>query len=209
MYNSTSDAARERQQQILGPAPRIGPSTSDTVIDAAVELTRNVRRAAGSTTPVDRDSVPELMATMMRHPDLFKAVGDLSIQLLGHGALAKRERQLAILRVTWLCGAPYAFGEHVTHCKRIGMTSEEIERVTAGSGAPGWSELERAILRAVEELHETAAISDATWAVLARHWDERQLIELPILVGQFTQVAYSQNALRLRLAPGNAGLMAR
>jgi len=209
MYNSTSDAARERQQQILGPAPRIGPSTSDAVIDAAVELTRNVRRAAGSTTPVDRDSVPELMATMMRHPDLFKAVGDLSIQLLGHGALAKRERQLAILRVTWLCGAPYAFGEHVTHCKRIGMTSEEIERVTAGSGAPGWSELERAILRAVEELHETAAISDATWAVLARHWDERQLIELPILVGQFTQVAYSQNALRLRLAPGNAGLMAR
>jgi hypothetical protein len=52
-------------------------------------------------------------------------------------------------------------------------------------------------------------ISDATWRTLAKRLDERQLIELPIVVGQYQTVAYYQNSLRLRLHTGNLGLMAR
>jgi hypothetical protein len=52
-------------------------------------------------------------------------------------------------------------------------------------------------------------ISDATWGMLARRLDERQLIELPIVVGQYQTVAYYQNSLRLRLHTGNLGLKAR
>ncbi len=123
--------------------------------------------------------------------------------------LTPRDRQLAILRTTWLCQAPYAWGEHVKHSTRIGFRSEVIERVTQGSAAPGWNEHERAILRAVEELYEDAMISDATWEILSKCLNEKQLFELPVLVGQFTTVAYFQNALRLRLSEGNSGLRAR
>ena len=52
-------------------------------------------------------------------------------------------------------------------------------------------------------------ISDPVWGVLSRQLDEKQLFELLVLVGQFTTVAYFQNALRLRVAPGNIGLRAR
>jgi alkylhydroperoxidase family enzyme len=51
-------------------------------------------------------------------------------------------------------------------------------------------------------------ISDATWAVLATHFDDKQLIELPIVIGQYHAVAYLQNALRMRLHSGNQGLRA-
>jgi len=202
-------AARQREELILGKPPRLEPLTSKDIIDAAVRSTQEVRKAAGSSTPVTAADVPELMTTLLRHPDLYGRIADLSIQLLGKGVLALRDRQLAILRVSWLCQAPYVWGEHVKHSKRIGLTSEEIERVTHGSTAAGWDEHERAILRAVEELHEGAMIADATWEVLSKRLDERQLIELPVLVGQFTTVIYFQNALRLRLAPGNIGLRAR
>jgi hypothetical protein len=47
----------------------------------------------------------------------------------------------------------------------------------------------KAILRAVDELHGDAMISDATWQTLAKQLDERQLIELPIIVGQYQTVA--------------------
>ena len=40
------------------------------------------------------------------------------------------------------------------------------------------------MLRAVDELHSDAWITDGAWAVLAADLDERQLIEVPILVGQ-------------------------
>jgi len=113
------------------------------------------------------------------------------------------------LRTGWLCKAPYEWGEHVKIGKRVGLTREEIERVTGGSTASGWDENDRALLSAIEQLKENAMISDETWAVLKRRLDERQLIELPILVGQYQGLAYLQNALRLRLIAGNPGLSAR
>ena len=45
-------------------------------------------------------------------------------------------------------------------------------------------------MRATEELHANAMISDATWATLSKRLDDRQLIELPVLVGQYQGVAY-------------------
>ncbi len=168
---------------------------------------------ADDATPTDVSALvanlPEIVRTMLRHPELFARQTDIGIQLLGQGALAGRDRELAILRVGWLCQAPYEFGEHVHVAKKVGITSEEIERITMGSTAPGWNEHEQAILRAVEELYENAVISDATWATLAKRLDDRQLIELPIVIGQYQTVAYYQNSLKLRLHEGNLGLAAR
>ena len=52
-------------------------------------------------------------------------------------------------------------------------------------------------------------VSDATWAVLARTWDEQQLIEFPMVVGQYACIAIVQNTLRVRLETGNPGLTHR
>jgi alkylhydroperoxidase family enzyme len=153
--------------------------------------------------------LPEIIRTMLRHPHLFARLTDMGIQLLSQGALSGRDRELAILRVGWLCRAPYEWGEHVIVAKTFGVTTEEVERITHGSEAPGWSEHERAIVRAAEELYDDAVISDGTWATLAKRLDDRQLIELLVVIGQYQAVAYYQNSLRLRLQDGNLGLKAR
>lgn len=199
----------QREAQILGQPPRLEPLTSQDIIDKAVQITRDVRKASGSPTPVTAADVPELMTTLLRHPDLYDRIAALSMQLLGKGVLSPRDRQLAIMRTNWLRQAPYLWGEHVKNSKRAGLSSEELERVTVGSGAPEWNEHERAILRAAEELYDDAMISDETWQTLAKRLDDKQLIELPVLVGQFSTVIGIENSLRLRLAPGNIGLRAR
>jgi len=154
-------------------------------------------------------NLPEIMRTMLRHPELFTRQMEIGLQLLSRGVLPKRDRELVILRIAWLCRAPYEWGEHVHIAKGVGIASDEIERVTLGSNAPGWSEHDRALLRATEELYADAFISDATWSTLAQALDARQLIELTIVVGQYQTVAYYQNSLRLRLHDGNEGLKAR
>ena len=63
-----------------------------------------------------------------------------------------------------------------------------------------------AILRAVEELLADFAISDATWATLAASWDEQQMIELPMMVGQYLTTAFILNSLHVQLGAGNKGL---
>jgi len=187
---NTAIDSRDRQQL----TELIAHQTGEAPVEDLVERIRNL---------------PEIIRTMLRHPRLFVRHADIGVQLLGHGALPARDRELAILRIGWLCQAPYEWGEHVLVAKKLGITSAEIERITEGSSAPSWNEHEQAILRATEELYEDAMISDATWATLAKRLDDRQLIELPILVGQYQAVAYYQNSLRLRLHDGNRGLKAR
>ncbi|TAL04757.1 MAG: carboxymuconolactone decarboxylase family protein [Rhodospirillaceae bacterium] len=195
-----------REAYITGLPPRIKPLQQNELGKDAIDAVNNIRKVI-SLPPTD--TVEEYTATMLRHPALYQRHTELAIQLFS-GALSARDRELAVLRIGWLSKAPYEWGEHVKAGKRMaGLTSEEIDRAKQGSTAPGWDEHERAIIRAVEELIADAMISDETWAVLSRRLDEKQLIELPLLVGQYQGVAYLQNALRLRLMPDNPGLSAR
>ncbi len=202
----TPQAIQAREAYILGQPQRIEPLSADE-LDADTLAVVDEMRASIGAAPVDE--LPEYFATLLRHPQLLHRQAQMAT-VFHQGYLSPRDRQLAILRVAWLCQAPYEWGEHVQVSKRVaGISSEDIERVTLGSAAPGWSDHERAILRAVEELHGDAMISDATWNTLAETLDERQLLELPALVGTYQTVAYMQNAVRFRLMEGNEGLMMR
>jgi alkylhydroperoxidase family enzyme len=196
---------RAREAHILGKPPRITPLKASELGKEASETALAMRKAA---TGSSSDEVTEFTATMLRHPALYRCHVALGLQLY-RGALEPRDRELAVLRIGWLCKAPYEWGEHVKIGKLVGLTPEEIERVIRGSTAPGWNEHERAIIRATEELLEDAMISDETWSILTKKLDEKQLIELPMLVGNYVALAYFQNSLRLRLIPGNPGLSAR
>lgn len=202
-----------RHAEVLGGASRIAPldraSVAEKVQIATCRLIGGIR-GIDDMSPPPVETIPEIMFTLCRFPELWQAVMDVTIPLQGPASkLPHRERKIAILRTGWLCGAPYEFGEHVGQAKRLGFTEAEIEAVVVGSAHPAWTDHERAVLEAVEELHESAMICDDTWSALARGFDEAQLFEFLILVGQFTATAYFQNALRLRLESNNVGLGAR
>lgn len=194
-----------RQAQVVGDGPRIAALPNDGIDQAARDLVTEVRAGAGAG-PID--VMPEYMRLMLKHPALFRRQMEMGATIY-NGKIPPRERELAILRCGWLARAPYEWGEHVDIAKRNGLTNEEVERVTEGSSAPGWSEIDRAILRGVEEFIGDQALSDATWNTLAKHWDEAQLIEFPMMIGQYIATALIQNTLRVRLAPDNPGLSHR
>jgi hypothetical protein len=153
---------------------------------------------------------PNMYAQMAHNPGLLRLFKPLSSFFGVHGLLPARDREIAILRTAWLNRQPFIWGEHVRlgHSQG-GLTTEEVERITVGSSAESWSDHDRAILSAVEQLRETSDISEATWSVLARSWSEGQLVELPALVGQYQMLGYFQTVLRFELWEGNPGLSAR
>lgn len=195
-----------RQAYVTGQPPRIAPLSHDSYGTEALSMVNELR--ASLDLPPGTD-ISEYFATMLRHPQLMQRQIEMS-KLLFNGELSPRDRELAILRVAWLLRAPYEWGEHVHVGKRLaGLSTEDIERVTVGSSATGWTEHERALLRAVEELLADAMISDETWAILARGLNDKQLLEFPLLVGFYQSIAYLQNSVRFRLGPGNVGLTER
>ncbi len=85
-----------------------------------------------------------------------------------------------------------------------GLSDEEIERVARGADAPGWSERDRALLRAADELHAEQFVSDETWNTLSKHYETRQLMDLVFTVGQYTLVSMALNTLGVQLEPDAA-----
>ena len=198
-------ALAARQADIVGQPQRVSPLSVEDLQGDALEQIIRIRAAVGVTTLGD---VHGYFLTMAKHPEVFRCQLDMGTVLF-QGKILPRERELAVLRVGWLCRAPYEWGQHCAIARRYGVSDEEIARVVIGSAAAGWSAHEAAILRGVEELLADQMISDATWEVLAASWDEVQLIEFPMMVGQYVATAFVQNALRMRLEVDNAGLMTR
>jgi AhpD family alkylhydroperoxidase len=137
-----------------------------------------------------------LYRTFAKRPDLLRTWGEFG-RATYHGRLSTRDRELLVLRIAWLTQCRFEWAFHEPLAVKIGMTREEILRITRGPAAAGWDEREAALLRAADELHETARISDDTWARLERWYDEGQRIEIPVVVGSYTLVAYFTNALRI------------
>ena len=145
-----------------------------------------------------------IFATFVRHPGLVRKWMPFGGKLLS-GKLPARERELVILRTGWSCRSEYEWGQHVTIGRAAGLTDEEIARVKAGPEDPAWDAFDATLLRAADELHADACVTDATWAALAERLDERQLIELPMLVGQYHLVAFTLNSLGVQRESGVPG----
>ena len=123
--------------------------------------------------------------------------------LLDRGSLDLRERELAILRTTWLCRSEYEWGVHVSFfAARAGLSDEEVRATCATAPPQGlFSAHDAAILRLCDSLHATASVDDALWAELARELSSAQIVELLVLAGFYHTVAYATNALRIELEP--------
>jgi 4-carboxymuconolactone decarboxylase len=143
--------------------------------------------------------VLNVFATLVRHQDLYRRWMPFANHVLFKSSLSPREREMAILRVGWLCRSGYEFHQHTRIGREAGLSDAEIERVKSGPDAAGWSASEAALLRAVDDLHGDQFISDATWKRLLQHYDERQMIDLVFAVGQYTLVSMALNSLGVQI----------
>jgi 4-carboxymuconolactone decarboxylase len=207
--NSQNDSAPfdvdAREAHVIGNGPRIAAIPDAEIAPRLRALVNQARARIGLG---EAQVLHEYTRLIAKSPPIFQAHMEMGTAVFS-GEVPPRERELAVLRIGWLCRAPYEWGEHVDIAKRYGVTPEEVERITQGSPAVGWNEHEAAILRGVEELISDHALSDATYATLARRWSEVQLIEYLMTVGHYVATALVQNSLRAPLAHDNPGLRHR
>lgn len=185
---------------------RIEPLGNDELADDALALAIQVRKNFNLP---ENASIPAVIATMLHHPEWYRPRVEFTRQRMAAKLLDLRDMEIAILRTARRCNSPFSWGEHVPMGKRAGLTSEEIERLTQDADAEGWNERDRAIVRAVDELHDDAMVTEATWATLAEYFSPAQLIELICLIGIYHENSFLYNSLRAYLIPGNPGFDAR
>jgi alkylhydroperoxidase family enzyme len=171
--------------------PRIAPGG----VREAGLLATGFARLAGRVTGTEP---PGVFLTLGRHRRLFWGWLLFAGALMPGGRLPRRETELVILRVATLSGNDYELTQHRRLGRRAGLSAAEIDRVTEGPDAEGWSPRERLLLRVTGELHADRDLSDATWEELRAVLDERECIELVMLVGHYTMLATTLTTLRVQ-----------
>jgi alkylhydroperoxidase family enzyme len=143
-----------------------------------------------------------LFGTLARHPNLLATYLPFGLCLLTAGSLDRRWRELIILRTAYNMGSLYVWHHHVATSLAFGIDQATIERVMVGPSAAGWSSVEVLLMQATDDLHGERYIEESTWGALAQQLNEKQLIELCFLVGQYEIVAMFVRTAGVQLEPG-------
>lgn len=174
-----------------GGGPRIAPATTRSEAGWTAWV---VSRASGWVTGTNP---PNLFLTLARNPRLFRGWLRFASRLMPGGRLPRRETELVILRVAHLRGCAYELEHHRRLGRRAGITDADLARVAEGPAAEGWTERERALLTAADELVRERDLTDGTWQALTRHLDTPRVIELVLLVTHYDMLATTIGALRV------------
>ena len=108
--------------------PRIKPLQQSDWGDETRELMESLRRDG---------HVYNIFSTLAAHPQLLKRWLVFAGHVLNKSTLPAREREIAILRMGWLCRAQYEWGHHVAIGKQAGLSGDDINRIADGPDAPG------------------------------------------------------------------------
>ena len=157
-------------------------------------LVQGFARVAGRVTGT---KPPAVFLTLGRHRRLFWGWLLFAGALMPGGRLPRRETELVILRVATLSRSTYELTQHRRLGRRAGLSAEEIERVSLGPADPSWGPRDRLLLRTADALHAQRDLSDALWTELRAQLDEREAIELVMLVGHYAMLATTLNTLRV------------
>lgn len=145
-----------------------------------------------------RGNVANIFRTMANHEKLAKRWLVFGNHILSKSTLPPRERELVILRIGWLCQAGYEWGQHVVIGKGTGLTDDEIANIKTFPESE-WSEHDKLLLMATDELHQDAFISDATWEGLSQTYSTEQMMDLVFTVGQYNMVSMALNSFGVQL----------
>ena len=188
--NSNSTAA--------GHTPRFKPLAESDMSEAQRKAAREL--ASG---PRGRMNPDGPNALLLRSPDLMSRTQKVGEYLRYNSSLPSRLNEFAILvtarqwnaQVEWLAHHPLAL--------QAGLAPEVAADLARGLRPAGMKNDEAIIYQFCTELHQTKAVSDATFKAVADQFGERGVIDLIALTGYYTMLAMVLNVGRQPL-PGGA-----
>ncbi len=188
---------------------RVRPLEPDEWSPEVRELLAGTQDAVGEMEGDEGESgTLNILRTIAHHPGILGPFLGFAGAIALAGVLSRRVSELLALRAAWNCRSAFEWGHHVVFARAAGLTDDEIDRIASGPAHLDWSQEDRLLLEAADELHARQDFSDATWSKLRERWNDAELVEIPFVIGQYTMLSMVANSTGVPLEDGLAALPA-
>jgi 4-carboxymuconolactone decarboxylase len=144
-----------------------------------------------------------VMGTLANHPGLFRRWVVFANHFLFKNSLTPRAREILILRAGWLTDCSYEWGQHLEiAAAEAGFGEAEFTALVEGASSRLWTPSDAALIRAADALYVDAFVDDGTWDMLVAHYNERQILDVIFIVGNYLMLAMGLNSFGVQLDEG-------
>jgi len=139
---------------------------------------------------------------MLHSPALASAWFDLN-QAVRHGTEIDGQcRELAVIRVAILNNVEYVIRAHgPAYALKEGLTPEQVAAVSDWQPSDLFDEKQRALLAYTDAVTRDLDVPDAVFADVRKHFSERQVVELTMLIGAYNMLTRFLKALKVDPEP--------
>ena len=142
-----------------------------------------------------------IFTTLIHHPELFEVFHRFAGRLLRRSNLPATVRETLILRTAYRARSGYEWAQHVKIATSAGVPTPVIEQLDQDE--PSFEDRHVALLaKAADELTTHRYLEQGTWDALAQTYDDQQLIEISMLVGNYAMIAGVLKTLHVQLEDG-------
>jgi alkylhydroperoxidase family enzyme len=139
---------------------------------------------------------------MLHSPALANAWFDLN-QAVRYGTeIDGQSRELAVIRVAILNDVEYVQRAHgPAYALKEGLTPEQVAALTNWQPSKLFSAQQRALLAYTDAMTRDIEVADSVFAELRKHFSERQIVELTMLIGAYNMLTRFLKALQVDPEP--------
>jgi AhpD family alkylhydroperoxidase len=151
-----------------------------------------------------RPMVLNVMRALAHSPVLLRRVSSLGNVMLNDLTLDPQLRELAALQLFRVNRCDYGFQQHVVIAKLVGLSDKQIANIGAYRTYPYYSEVERVVLEYAEVMTRDVQVSDDLFAQVLRLFDNRQIVELTMVIAYWNMMSRFLVALQVDLEDGES-----
>jgi AhpD family alkylhydroperoxidase len=145
----------------------------------------------------ERGRISTLYRVLLNSAPLVRGWEAMFTAIRNRASLPARLRELAILRIAVLNGAPYEFDAHVPHAQKAGVPDAAIAALKTGTVSGALAPLDRLVIELTDAMTRDIEVPDALFERVREHFDAEQLVELVATIAAYNMVSRFLVALRI------------
>ena len=145
----------------------------------------------------ERGSVLHLYQMLLNSPPIASGWLNYLTAIRQHSTLPGALRELVIMRVAVINGAPYEAEQHAPIALREGVLQAQLDDLNAWESSTKFDALQRSVLAYTDAMTKNIQVSPEIFAAVNAQLSDRLLVELTATVGAYNMVSRFLEALQI------------